>query len=168
MIRKMFFCLLLFTLGATLPCQGGMFRNLGSSTHPWRFDGRGFVPGAGEGTPVILVREGYLPVLRGGELLPTVLLPNRMGVIAGICYLQVAGGKLTPESGSIPTGGCRVEIVGTDRQIRLATADRNGFFSLPLPAGNYEVRAAGSPVRFDVREGKTELVAFRNGKRMVD
>ena len=49
-----------------------------------------------------------------------------------------------------------------------ATADQNGFFSLSLPAGTYEVRGAGSPVKLTVTEGKTSLVALRTGKRMVD
>lgn len=169
MRRKFILGLLLFSLGAALPCEGGMFRNPGSSGHPWRFDGRGFVPGGGDGTPVILVRDGYLPVLRESDTsAPTVPLPDGTGVISGICYLQVAGGKLAAQNGIVPAEGCRVEIVGIDRLRRHATADRNGFFSLPLPAGSYEVHGAGSPLKLTVMAGKTALVALRTGKRMVD
>ena len=95
-MKQMFLLsLILLSLGMTLSCEGGMFRNLGHAAHPWRFDGREFVPGAGEGGLVVLVRDGYLPVLRtGDEAVPSASLPNGIGAIAGICYVQVTGGKL--------------------------------------------------------------------------
>ena len=118
---------------------------------------------------VVLVRDGYLPVVRTrDDPVPTTVLPNGNGALAGICYVQVAGGKLASQSATLPAGGCQVEIVGASRETWRVTADQNGFFSLPLPAGSYEVHGAGSPVKISVTEGKTALVAFRTGKRMAD
>ena len=169
-MKQMFLLsLILLSLGMTLSCEGGMFRNLGHAAHPWRFDGREFVPGAGEGGLVVLVRDGYLPVLRtGDESAPSASLPNGIGAIAGICYVQVTGGKLASQSGAVPVGGCPLEFVDRSRTIRRVTADKQGFFSLPLPAGTYEVHGAGSPITLTVTEGRTALVALRTGKRMVD
>lgn len=169
MKRNILLCLLFLSLCVSLPCEGGLFRDLGSSSHPWHFDGRGFVPGGADSDVVILVRDGYLPVLRGeGESAPEVALPAGMGAIAGICYIQTSGGKLAPHGGTAPAGGYRLEILGPDRQTRYTTADRNGFFALPLPTGIYEVRGGGGPVQLMVTAGKTALVALRTGKRMVD
>jgi len=163
------FCLILFSLGMTPFCEGGMFRNLGHSAHPWQFNGREFVPGAGDGGMVVLVRDGYLPVVRtGANPVPSTPLPTGTGALAGICYIQVTGGKLDSQSGTIPAGGCPLEIVDLSRTIWRATADQNGFFSLPLPAGTYEVHGAGSPIKLTVTEGRTALMALRTGKRMVD
>ena len=163
------FCLILFTLGLTFSSEGGIFKNLGRSTHPWQFNGQEFVPGAGDGGMVILVRDGYLPVLRtGDESSPSTALPVGAGAIAGICYVQVAGGKLATRSGALPESGCPVEVSDPLRVVRHATADQHGFFSLSLPAGTYEVHGAGSSIKLTVTEGRTALVALRTGKRMVD
>ena len=163
------FCLTLCTLGLTISCEGGVFKKLGHSAEPWQFNGREFVPGAGNGGLVVLVRDGYLPVVRtGGESIPSTPLAAGNGAFAGICYVQVTGGKLASQSGTIPAGGCPLEIVNLARTIWRATADQHGFFSLPLPAGTYEVHGAGSTIKLTVSEGRTALVALRTGKRMVD
>ena len=169
MKRNFLLCLFLLPLGIALPCEGGMFRNLGQTARPWYFDGREFAPGSGDGSLVVLVRDGYLPVLRTrDDSAPSTALPDGTGALAGICHVQVTGGKLASQSGTLPAGGCQVEIIGASRMVWRATADQNGFFSLSLPAGTYEVHGAGSPVRLMVTEGKTSLVALRTGKRMVD
>jgi hypothetical protein len=169
-MKQMFLLgLVLLSLGMALPGEGGMFRNLGHSAHPWQFDGREFVPGAGQGGMVVLVRDGYLPVQRtGDESAPSSSLPDGRGAIAGICYIQTAGSKLATRSGALPEGGCRVEILGASQASWHVTADKHGFFTLPLPAGTYEVHGAGSPITVTVTEGRTALVALRTGKRMVD
>jgi hypothetical protein len=162
-------CLILFFLMMTLPCDGEMFNNYGHSVHPWRFDGKEFVPGTGDGNMVVLVRDGYLPVVRTRDAsIPSTPLPDGMGVIAGICYVNVTGGRLAALSGARPEGGCRVEAIGALLPAGRVTADQHGFFSLTLPAGTYEVRTAGSMVNLTVTEGRTTLVALRTGKRMVD
>ena len=161
--------LIVLSLGLAVTCEGGMFKNFGHSAHSWHFDGREFVPGAGNGDMVVLVRDGHLPVMRTEDVsAPSTALPDGKGAIAGFCYIQVEGGKLTDRSGAVPEGGCRVEVIGASGVVRHATADRNGFFSLSLPAGTYEVHGAGSPIKLTVSEGRTALVAFRIGKRMVD
>ena len=145
-----------------------MFKNFGHSAHSWHFDGREFVPGARNGDMVILVRDGYLPVMRTESEAPSTALPNGAGAIAGVCYVQVTGGKLANRSETLQESGCRVKIISASGEVRHATADQYGFFYLSLPAGIYEVHGAGSPINFTVSEGRTALVALRTGKRMVD
>jgi len=169
MQMKRLILLLCLSLFASLPAEGGMFRNLGNSAHPWHFNGREFVPGPGDGSVVVMVRDGYLPVVRAADdSAPSVTVPDGLGTIAGICYIQVSGGKLSDQGGALPAAGCILEIVDASGVAWRATSDRNGFFSLPLPAGTYEVHGAGSPVTLTVTEGRAALVALRAGKRMVD
>ena len=168
MKRNFLYCLLV-TLGITLPCEGGMFKNLSRPVQPWHFDGRAFAPGTGDGNLVVLVRDGYLPVVQTrNDSKPGSSLPEGQGVVAGLCYVQVAGGKLANRSVTVPTAGYPLEIVGaTGTGWRVTTGD-NGFFTAPLPPGTYEVRGSGMPVKVTVTAGKTSLVALRTGKRMAD
>ena len=169
MQMKSLILLLCLSLVTLLPAEGGMFRNLGRSAHPWRFNGREFVPGAGDGSMVVMVRDGYLPVVRTvDDSAPSVAVPEGLGAIAGICYIQVSGGKLSSQGGEIPAAGCTLEIVHASGVAWHATTDQNGFFSLSLPAGPYVVRGSGSSIKITVTEGRTALVALRTGKRMVD
>ena len=168
MKQKFLSFLILLSLPVALPCEGSMFKNFGHSAHSWHFDGREFVPGARNGDMVILVKDGYLPVVRTESETPSTALPDGAGAIAGICYVQVTGGKLAAPSETLPESGCRVKVTGASGEVRHATADQYGFFSLSLPAGTYEVHGAGSPIKLTVSEGRTALVALRTGKRMVD
>ena len=146
-----------------------MFKNFGRSAHPWQFNGREFVPGAEETGIVVLVRDGYLPVMRSCETTtPAVSLPEGHGAVAGYCYIQTAGGKLANRSGVIPAVGFPMEIAGPSGHAWKSVTDERGFFTLPLPTGSYDVRGTGNPVRVTVTAGKTVLIAIRTGKRMID
>ena len=168
-MKRSILLFLLLSLGVGLPSEGGMFGNPGQSGHPWHFNGREFVPGPGSGAMVVMVRDGYLPVVRtGDDSVPSVTMPDDLGVVAGICYLQVSGGKLANQGGASPSVGHPLEFVGASGMVWHATSDGNGFFVLPLPGGSYDARGTGAPVRVTVTAGKTSLVALRTGKRMVD
>lgn len=63
----------------------------------YHFDGSAFTPGpAVDGNVSIAVREKLLPVVLAATPLAIeqTPLPDGTGVIAGICYLQISGGKL--------------------------------------------------------------------------
>jgi hypothetical protein len=164
------FCLLGPLLVMPCPSGGGMFVSPDKSGHPWHFNGRGFSPGRGDGSVVVLVRDGYLPVAdRGSETVaPTTPMPDGQGVIAGICYIQVSGGKLAGRSGTLPMAGYSLKITAASGESRLAATDDRGYFLLPLPAGVYQVQGEGAPAQVTVTAGKTSLVALRTGKRMAD
>jgi hypothetical protein len=114
------------------------------------------------------VRDGYVPILSSGGALPAEApLPAGMGALAGVCYVQSSGGKLRDASGYLPLAGAVVEVSGGTRKLAVR-ADREGYFLLSLPAGEYTVQVAGFSYRVTVEKGKTSLVALRGGKRMVD
>lgn len=164
-----FFLPLLFILflAIPLPAAGGFFANLGKSSHPWHFDGREFIPGAGD--VALLIRDGYLPIIKSAEgLTPSVALSAGQGAIAGFCYLQTSGGKLANHGSFMPTEGFPVRIIGAGGRQWQTTSDPRGFFTLPLPAGSYEIQGTGNPATVTVSAGKTALIALRTGKRMVD
>ncbi len=162
-------CLLLLSLGTPRPGQGGMFFNPGAQGQPWRFDGREFVPGAGDGAVVLLLRAGYLPLFRTeAAVTPSIPLPDGMGAVAGICYIQTAGGKLASGGGPLLVERCPIEVMDSSRHSRQITADNHGFFALPLPPGLYELRTAAGRITLAVTTGRSSLAALRVGKRMVD
>ena len=132
------------------------------------FDGSSFREGKPPGLPAIETRIGYYPrTLAGDGISPLRPLPAGTGALAGICYLQQAGGKL----GNAPQGhalaGILVTVRGGDIEREISCDDR-GFFSLALPPGRYEVRSGADSRAVTVEPEKTTLAPLRGGKRMVD
>lgn len=157
------------TLLVTLLIGGTMTGH--SAAEDWRsfyFDGNGFREGKEAGAVAILVREGRIPLVATGEKRPTdVPLPAGTGAVAGICYLQKAGGKLRSSSGFVPLSGAVVEFDDGNRKFAVRS-DGRGYFLCVLPAAEYDVRMSGFTRKLRIETGKTELIAFRGGKRMVD
>ena len=141
----------------------------GDATQQWRsyaFAGGQFreVPPPGE----IQLRDGYLPFRSySGLPLREERLPEGTGGIAGICYLQVTGGKLRSAAGSFPLAGEVIEIRGNNLTMAVR-ADEAGYFLVALPPAAYELRWRNFTRKVTVAKGKTTLVALRGGKRMVD
>lgn len=132
------------------------------------FDGSQFREEGTAGQPAIATRTGYYPkLLAAGASGTSIPLPAGTGALAGICYLQQSGGKLRNASGSIPLAGPPVTVrgAGIDRESR---CDEQGFFSLALPPGRYEVRGGADARSVTVESDKTTLTTLRGGKRMVD
>ncbi|HIJ95324.1 MAG TPA: hypothetical protein HPP94_06240 [Desulfuromonadales bacterium] len=139
----------------------------------YHFDGTGFTSGpSADSTPSFAVRERVRPVLLlslTSNISPTAL-PEGSGVVAGICYIRTAGGKLEGGAGSgyapyprvpllISSGGKSFVTVQTDEQ---------GYFIVVLPAGKYSIGSGPTTAEIVVDQGITTLIPLQAGKRMVD
>jgi hypothetical protein len=143
-----------------------MRRPMNTQWLAYHFDGSAFRPGSGAKGATVYLKEGYLPFFEavGGK---ETKLPEGRGVIAGICYLQTAGGKLKQGDAYIPLQNVPVEIIGASWRQTVKTTPA-GFFVVVPPPGDYEVRLPGATGKIGVEGGKTSLLAVRGGKRMVD
>lgn len=137
----------------------------------YHFDGSAFIPGpAVDGNAFIALREKFQPVVLAVpiENLEETALPQGAGVIAGICYLQISGGKLGGGGGFKTFPRMPLTIFSEGKQFVAVQTDDNGYFVVVLPAGTYSVGAGPSTVEITVKRGITTLVPLRAGKRMVD
>jgi len=162
------FFLPLFTVFSLSSCT--LSAQTASAWHPYTFNGTEFHPGELTGRPSLWLRDGFTP--RTDKPVAGALdlgrLPPKSGAVAGICYLQTSGGKLTDQSGFTPYPDEQIIIRSARDGIFVTRTDNNGIFIETLYPGEYELscRGAGSPVV--VKEGKTTLVRIRGGKRMAD
>jgi hypothetical protein len=89
------------------------------------------------------------------------------GVIAGICYLQISGGKLASADGFKPYPLLPVPVSSEGKELVTVQTDQNGYFMAVLPAGTYSVGSAPITVKITVERGITTLVPLRIGKRRL-
>jgi hypothetical protein len=136
----------------------------------YHFDGHGFSAGQpAAGTPFLALRDGVLPVvLSRPTKVESVALPADKGVIAGICFIQSSGGRLTEGLGYAPCPRTPVTISSGSTVVTKVDSDENGYFVVVLPAGSYRVSSGVFGVESKVVKGTTKLVPLRAGKRMVD
>lgn len=137
----------------------------------YHFDGSAFTPGpAVDGSAFIAVREKAQPVVLSAPAANTeqTPLPDGTGVIAGICYLQISGGKLGGGGGFSPCQRMPLTVFSAGKPFVTVQTDDNGYFVVVLPAGTYSI--GGEPFSADitVERGITTLAPLRVGKRMVD
>ena len=132
------------------------------------FDGRDFKETKKGGYPVLRHQEGYLPFVDySGSRPQESRLPEGTGAVAGLCFVQVAGGKAHKAPGYLPMPGETVEI-RDGKTIMAVRSDASGYFVLALPPGNYDLRVRNIGRKVTVERGKTTFVALRGAKRMVD
>ncbi len=133
------------------------------------FDGSSFREDRTAGFPAIVTRIGRLPRLfqHGADADAAPLLPPGTGALAGICYIQQSGGKLGSRHAFRPRPGMTITVRGTGLE-RETRCDGEGFFSVALPPGRYEVAVGTDAKSVAVEQDKTTLVSLRGGKRMVD
>lgn len=136
----------------------------------FHFKSGAFVAGKpAEGLPFVAVRDGVRPVpVTRGEKLDAVKLPQGSGAVAGICYLQGSGGKLS--SGAVYRPVPRMAVAAFDQENTMVAGtetDPEGYFTLVLPAGRYRI-VAGESKNVEVEQGKTLLIPMRTGKRLAD
>jgi len=148
-------------------------------TDPWSyyyFDGTAFKAGypAGGGT-YIAVGKNLRPVVLTSHLagidkaeIEKTGIPDGAGVIAGICYLQISGGKLASADGFKPYPLLPIPVSSEGKELVTVQTDQNGYFMAVLPTGTYSVGNAPFSVKITVERGITTLVPLRIGKRMVD
>lgn len=136
----------------------------------YHFDGSRFVAGqAANGKRIVAVRDGVRPVVA----LPTtkfeaVALPAGTGAMAGICYIQSAGGKLAGGAGYLAAPSMRLPISSGTSVVTTVQSDEQGYFTIVLPAGRYVVGEGPLAREVQVKRDQTTLITLRVGKRMVD
>ncbi len=162
---------LLATLTATLAAVPTVGLPMGSRPDDGRtmyFDGSAFREGTGAGRPAIATRIGRYPrLLQDGPSGEAAPLPAGTGAVAGICYIQQSGGKLGTRPAILPRPGIQVTVRGTGIEMQ-TSCDGQGFFSLALPPGRYEVSSGADSRPVTIEPDKTTLTPLRGGKRMVD
>lgn len=151
----------------TLPAVGLPMGSRPDDSRTMHFDGSVFREGSTVGS-AIATRIGHYPQLlqegSPGEARP---LPPGTGALAGICYIQQSGGKLGSHPSFLPRPDMPVTVrgAGAEKETR---CDGNGFFSLALPPGRYEVHSGADSGTVTIELDKTTLIPLRGGKRMVD
>jgi len=134
------------------------------------FNGQGFQKGGRENWPAIWLRDGFTP--RVAEPHSTSLdfgkLPPQSGAVAGVCYLQISGGKLGDGNGTEPLPDEQITISSTKHGVSVTRSDAAGIFIEELFPGDYQLSCRGAEVAVIVKEGKTVLVPIRGAKRMAD
>ena len=137
----------------------------------YHFDGSAFVAGpASDGSAFVAVREKVQPVVLTTQpaRIEETALPDSMGAISGICYLQSSGGKLGGGGGFKPSPRLPLLISSGGKQFVTVETDDFGYFVAVLPAGTYTVGSRPFSAEITVERGITTLVPLRIGKRMVD
>jgi hypothetical protein len=136
--------------------------------HTLFFDGRELREGSQGRRPALRYRDGDLPFVDYSSGRPQeARLPAGTGGLAGLCFIQVAGGKAHRSPGYLPLAGEPIEIRGRD--IALAVrSDASGHFVVALPPGSYDLIVRGLKQRVLVERGKNVFLPIRGGKRMVD
>jgi hypothetical protein len=135
------------------------------------FNGNSFIAGKpGDGTTFLAVQDQMLPVVLSSwsDKVEPVALPADKGAIAGICYLQSSGGKLSSGPGYAPCPRTSITITSGKTVAAVVISDKHGYFVASLPAGNYRVGTGMFAAEVLVMKGTTALVPLRAGKRMVD
>jgi hypothetical protein len=135
------------------------------------FNGNGFIAGKpGDGTPFLAVQDQVLPVVLSSwsDKVESVALPADKGALAGICYLQSSGGKLSSGRGYAPYPRASITITTGKAVAATVISDEFGYFVATLPAGSYRVGIGAMVTEVTVEKGTTVLVPLRAGKRMVD
>ncbi|MDD2582931.1 MAG: hypothetical protein PHR66_13150 [Desulfuromonadaceae bacterium] len=166
----MFLLVTIFCMSAPALASAAANRPIGVWNY-YHFDGSAFIPGpAVDGNAFIALREKFQPVVL---TVPTAhfeetALPHGAGVIAGICYLQISGGKLGGGGGFKTFPHMPLTVFSEGKQLVTVQTDDNGYFVVVLPAGTYSVGTGAFTVEIAVKRGTTTLVPLRAGKRMVD
>lgn len=136
----------------------------------YHFDGTRFVAGqATGGNRFVAVRDGVRPVvLTHVTKIEAVGLPAGAGALAGICYIQVSGGKLTDGTGYLASPTMRLPISSGSSIVASVETDEQGYFIAVLPPGRYVAGQGPLAREVLVEKNRTSLMALRVGRRMVD
>ncbi|MHB8057732.1 MAG: hypothetical protein ACYDHC_07545 [Desulfuromonadaceae bacterium] len=168
---KAIFILLLLSCMALPPSAPAAANRPVAAWNYYHFDGNAFTPGpAVDGNAFVAVREKLLPVILSAPTatIEQTPLPDGAGVIAGICYLQISGGKLGGAGGFKPCQQVLLTIFSAGKPFITAQSDDNGYFVVVLPAGTYSIGSEPFSADITVERGITTLAPLRVGKRMVD
>ncbi len=97
------------------------------------------------------------------------LADPRKGVLIGVVYKPVSGGKIRPRRGIVTLHKSEVvQIAGGNRTYAVMT-DERGVYRIQLPAGEYAVSAGlGEPSEVVVERSKTVIHTIQKGIMLVD
>lgn len=153
--------LLIFPL--IFSCAGGSH----SLWKPYIFDGAKFSPA--ENSPgAIWLRSGHLPATAEPSPESSYKLPPDTGAVAGICYIQTTGGRISEHNLFTPYPDEQITFRSKTEGVSVTRTDKDGYFAEYLPTGNYELFCRGARAEFRIKKGETTLVPIRGGKRMAD
>lgn len=156
--------LLIFTI--TAACAGGN----SSLWRPYTFDGTNFAPSTAADAKSIWIRSGHFPKIsvKYPNSAISDSLPPGTGAVAGICYRQTAGGKLSGQNSFAPYPDEQITIQSKADGVFVTRTDKNGYFTEYLAAGSYELFCRGIRIEIKINQGETTLAPIRGGKRMAD
>lgn len=150
-----------------------IFSCAGGNSSPWSpryFDGMNFSPNTATSSKAIWIRNGHFPAT--AETPPgsasTDILPPGTGAVAGICYIQTSGGKLSDQNRFTPYPEEQITFRSKTDGVSVTRTDKDGYFAEYLPTGNYELFCRGVRTEIRIKQGETTLVPIRGGKRMAD
>jgi len=144
----------------------------GNSTlwQPYIFDGTDFSPATETTSGTIWLRSGHFPAI--SETAPAAERSDRLspktGAVAGICYLQTSGGKLSGQEPFTPYPDEQITLKNKKYGVFVTRTDKNGKFAEQLPTGKYELFCRGVRTEITIKQGETTLAPIRGGKRMAD
>ena len=171
-MSKAIFLLLALIFCAAIPAATYAAANRPAAAwNYYHFDGSAFTPGpAVDGSAFIAVREKAQPVvlMTLTATIEQTPLADGTGVIAGICYLQISGGKLGGGGGFQPCQRVPLTIFSAGNPFITVETGDNGYFVVVLPAGTYSIGGEPFSTKITVERGITTLAPLRAGKRMVD
>jgi hypothetical protein len=145
----------------------------GGNSSPWRayfFDGTQFSPASGNSPGALWLRSGHFPAAAepASGTASADRLPPGSGAVAGICYVQTAGGKISPQRSFSPYPDEQITLKNKNAGIFVTRTGKDGYFAEHLVPGTYELFCRGARTEFRVTQGETTLVPIQGGKRMAD
>lgn len=136
----------------------------------YTFDGSNFSPAADNSSKAIWIRSGHFPLAAeappGSN--PSDILPPGSGAVAGICYIQTTGGRISERNLFTPYINEQITLRNKTDGTFVTRTDSSGYFVEFLNPGEYELFCRGVRTEFRIKQGETTLVPIRGGKRMAD
>lgn len=134
----------------------------------YHFDGTAFVPGPTvDGSVFVAVREKMRPVVLTAQEshIEETALPDKSGVIAGICYFQSSGTTLSADGGFKPCPRVPLQIFSGGKEFVTVQTDDHGYFLVVLPAGMYSIGSGPYSSEITVERTITTLIPLRAEKK---
>jgi len=137
---------------------------------PYIFDGVNFSPTDNNNSNAIWTRSGHFPTTSAPtpDSAHSDKLPPGTGAVAGICYLQTTGGRISERNLFTPYINEQITLRNKTDGTFVTRTDSSGYFVEFLNPGEYELFCRGVRTEFRIKQGETTLVPIRGGKRMAD
>ena len=128
---------------------------------------------------LFFVKEGYIPrveVLQAGDKgvkLPEIelkeILDKDMGILTGVVYKPLGGGKILPRKGIWRlVEGAEIKVVNEKGISYTTSSDNRGVFSIRLEAGKYRVSTDDKGFDVVIEKGRTTIHNIQKGMMLID